>query len=364
MSKPKPRRNKRRRPEPATFPVEVDVVEGLEAIARQEIIVTLGQRASLPRPSRRNPEAGLIRFTYTGGLRALLRLQTVQAVHAVYQFDVPRPRALLGDEHLRALLRIIEGVRAVHPPDAFQTLYIGAAGSDSPVMERLKETLAARMGMTVNPEEGDLLLRLRRPPRGEGGWQVVVRLSPRPLATRPWRVCNMEGALNATVAHAMTLMTAPRPHDVFLNLACGSGTLLIERLLGGPARRAIGCDTSPEALACGQENVRAAGLASTATLHDWDARSLPLEEASVDAITADLPFGHQVGSHEQNVHLYPDVLQEAARVARPGTLFSLITHEVHLMESLLRESTQWRVEGVQRVTLSGLHPRIFVLRRV
>lgn len=363
MSKPHFGRKKRRqRPEPATFPVEADVVEGLETVARQEILATLGQRVRLQRLSRRNPEEGLLRFTYTGGIRALLRLKTVQAVHAVHHFNIPRPRALLGDQHLRALVDIIEAIKAVHPPDAFQTLHISAAGDDSSVMTRLKGALAASTGMTPDDEGGDLLLRLRRPPHG-AGWQIVVRLSPRPLATRPWRACNMEGALNATVAHAMTLMTAPRPHDVFLNLACGSGTLLIERLLSGPARQAVGCDTSLEALSCAQKNIRAAGLTAAAALHDWDARELPLEAASVDAIAADLPFGHLVGSHTENVRLYPDVLAEAARVARPGALFSLITHEVHLMGSLLEKSSQWQVEGVQRITLGGLHPRIFVLRR-
>ena len=147
-------------------------------------------------------------------------------------------------------------------------------------------------------------------------------------------------------------------------MACGSGTLLIERLACAPVKQAIGCDTSAEALACAQANIEASGYAASIALHDWDARALPLSEASVDALCADLPFGHLVGSHGQNVSLYPALMAEAARVARPGALFSLITHEVRLMETVLVRSAAWQVEGTFRLTLGGLHPRIFVLRRV
>jgi hypothetical protein len=65
-----------------------------------------------------------------------------------------------------------------------------------------------------------------------------------------------------------------------------------------------------------------------------------------------------------NVAAYPRILQEAARVARSGARFGLITHEVRLMEQLLASAPDtWAVEDVLRVELGGLHPRIFVLRK-
>src|SRR5947208_2669780 len=81
------------------------------------------------------------------------------------------------------------------------------------------------------------------------------------------------------------------------------------------------------------------------------------------ARSADLPFGHLVGSHEENVALYPAILREAARVARREAPFVLITHEVRLTEALLAASPEWATDAMLRVTLGGLHPRIFVLRR-
>ena len=363
---------------PAIHVCEADVAEGLEEIARAELQSRLGARATVRRLPAGQETPGVIQFTYSGELRAVLSLKAVQAVYLMKRFNVPRPKALLGDEHFRALLSMIALARSTQP-DAYRSLYLSAAGSDSSVMKRLKRELSQRIHLPLANEEGDLVIRLRpsppppAPQTGEGGWEVLVRLSPRPLATRAWRVCNFEGALNAAVAHAMALLTRPTRRDVFVNLACGSGTLLIERLAWGPARIAIGCDIDARALACARENVAASR--HTAALWQCDARLLPLPDRSVDALCADLPFGHLVGSHEENVRLYPLILAEAARVAKPGARFVLITHEVRLMEALLDASVKgeamprpydgaWSVEKVLRVELGGLYPRIFVLRRM
>jgi tRNA (guanine6-N2)-methyltransferase len=158
-------------------------------------------------------------------------------------------------------------------------------------------------------------------------------------------------------------LTNPTPRDVFLNPACGSGALLIERLRCAPAQQTIGCDISPEALVCARANIKASGHSRQIELQAWDARALPLPSRSIDAICSDLPFGNLVGSHEANVALYPSILQEAARVAKPGARFVIISHEVRLMEKVLGRSTGWVAENVLPITLGGLHPRVFVLRK-
>lgn len=341
------------------YTVEVTVPRGLEAVAAEEVQERFGTRARLHAVA----PPGAVVFDFTGDLRQVLELRTVLAAYLLRRYDVPRPRALLGDQHFRALLDQIETVRRLMPPGTYRLLAISAAGAHTPVMERLKDELAAATGLLVASHEGDLQIRLRRPVDGSAGWDVLVRLSPRPLSARPWRVCDFEGALNAAIAAAMVRLTRPQPDDVFFNPACGSGTLLIERLAWGPARRALGCDTDPAALACARQNAEAAGFAHQIELHPWDARATPLPDASVDVVCADLPFGHRVGTHEENVELYPAILAEAARVARPGARGAFITHEVRLMSALLEEHPAWHLRHVIRVTQGGLHPRIFVVER-
>jgi len=303
------------------------------------------------------------RFEYSGNLKNLLRLRTALAVYLVASFDVQHPRALLSQQNSCALFRQIDLVLSLLPPGTFRTFFVSAAGSDSPVLRQFRKGIELHTGLT-EASEADLQIRLRRPPGDRRGWEVLIRLSPRPLATRPWRVCNLEGALNATIAHTMALMTGPHPDDVFLNLACGSGTLLIERAICGPAKRLIGCDNSPEALVCARANIAASKTEGKIELHDWDMRALPLPGASVNKLCADLPFGHLVGSHRENKMLYPQTLQEAARVAGDGAVFVVITHERRLLEEVLQRSYLWKLKQVLQVSLAGISPYIFVLNRV
>lgn len=339
---------------------ELELIEGLEAVVLAELRALPGAQ---PEPLQR---PGAISLRYAGAPGALLALRSVQAVYARLSFAIPRPKALLGQQHWDRLRAAIAAVRALHAPDAFTTLRISAAGRESSVMQRLREALAAETGLRPVAEAGDLLLRLRRPPDGSSGWEVLIRLSPRPLSARPWRVCNWPGALNATVAYAMAQWTQPRADDVVLNLMCGSGTLLIERLRCAPARQAIGCDTQAEARRCALANLAAADL--QARIEAWDATALPTPAAWVDAVLVDLPFGQLVGSHEQNLELYPRVLAEAGRVTRPGGRCCAITHELRLWERLVAATPLWRLEAVWPIKLpfggGYLRPRIYLLRRV
>jgi tRNA (guanine6-N2)-methyltransferase len=83
----------------------------------------------------------------------------------------------------------------------------------------------------------------------------------------------------------------------------------------------------------------------------------------VDVITADLPFGQLVGSHDDNLMLYPGLLKEAARLLKQGGRMVLVSHEVRLLDTLLEDSEHWKIEQNLRVTVGGLHPRIWVLSR-
>lgn len=352
-----------RREQQAPALYELEVIPGLEAIAVAEV-QRLFRRSVTIEPQQREGE---IPLRLTADRSRLLELQTVLAVYERRVFPIPRPKALLGQQWLDALLAMIAEVRALHANDAFHTFRISAAGQDSSVLVRLRDEIALRTGLTYVAEEGDLLLRLRRPLDRSDGWDVLIRLSPRPLSARNWRVCNMPGALNASVAHAMALLGQPHPDDVVLNLACGSGTLLIERLRAAPARIALGCDIDAEARACARENLAASGV-GPARIEAWDAAALPTPDAWVDLVLADLPFGQLVGSHADNLELYPAILREATRVTVGGGLFVAITEDIRLWEGLVADAAaDWTLARALPIKLpfSGgyLRPRIYVLRR-
>jgi precorrin-6B methylase 2 len=304
----------------------------------------------------------MLRFAYEGPWPALLHLRTVVAVHAVLASGLPRPSALLDDGGFRRIAAGIGHVRSLHPAGAFRTFRLSAAGADSSMFQRFGGRLGQATGLKPD-DAGDLLLRFRR--GIDGRFELLARISPRPLSTRAWRVCNLPGALNAAVASIMASLTRPAPGDVYLNLACGSGTLLVERAALGPAARLIGCDLDGAALDCAARNAEAAGL-PTAELMDWDATRLPLLDQSVDALTVDLPFGQLVGSHATNAELYPALLAEAARVARPGARLIAISQQSRLLERSVKPD-HWATDEVLRPTLTTnagpIKPAIVVLRR-
>lgn len=330
---------------------EAEVAEGLESIAEQEI-------RAIPNLTNILTLKSGVQFHYNHDFKHLLTLKTVNSVYLVLSYDVPRPKALLGHQHFHRLLEAIKFVRR-QPDSTFESLYFSMAGADSSVMKRLKSEISQHTNLKLR-DEGDLLIRIRRT---KSGWDVLIRLTPRPLATRDWRVCNLEGALNAPTARAMAILAPLKSIDHYLNIACGSGTLLIETVAQYNLQYAIGVDNDLHALNCAEANVRHANIASLTTLLHGDARNLSIPSNSIDVIHADLPFGQLVGSHQDNLQLYPAILGEAHRVLKPQGRFILITHEIRLMDMLLEKAGLWHNERTLKISLRGLHPRIYVLRK-
>jgi tRNA (guanine6-N2)-methyltransferase len=343
---------------------EIEVIPGLEEFAIQEIL----QRFPRATEPERLPREGRLGLRIAADLKRLNQLRSVVAVHAVELFDLPRPKALLGHQNLERLLGVARGILSAYPAGAFSTFRISAAGADSPVFTRLKAEIATQLGLTNNDREGDLLFTVRRPPPGQSGWEVLIRTSPRPLAARSWRVCDLPGALNASVAHVMITLAKPRDDDVFVNICCGSGTLMIERLNVGPAKSVIGYDVDQRALDCARENLKASGQGGEAQLVLHDARHLPLPSSSVQTIVADLPYAMLVGSGVENRIAYPEILKEAARVAQPDASFVLITTQRQLMaETLENLAQQWRCVRTIPIKIpfqsGSITPSIYLLDR-
>jgi 23S rRNA G2445 N2-methylase RlmL len=84
--------------------------------------------------------------------------------------------------------RIVAFSQKITAEYEFATLELAAAGAESAVMQRIATTLAERLKLRVVPSEGDLQVRVRP---SQTGWDVLLRLTPRPLGTRAWRVCTL-----------------------------------------------------------------------------------------------------------------------------------------------------------------------------
>jgi tRNA (guanine6-N2)-methyltransferase len=349
-----------RRPPPAPeeIPVELAVNPGLADVAAAAL-AELARRRGRGTPALAVREDA-IALRWPGTLDELHTLRTVASLWRVWRFDVPRPKALLGDETGRTLAAgVADLVRSAPAP--FHGLRLSAAGRDTDVMRRLAEHLAEAAGTTIDDEAGDLVVRARR--ALDGAWEVLVRTTPRPMSVRAWRTCDRPGGLDGSVAAAAVRLARPSPSDRVLGAMVGSGTLLIERALVAPAQRLDGVDIDERAVACTRENARAAGVAGD--VHVWraDVTALDVPDGAFDLVLVDPPWGDAVGNHRDNAALYGDMLSELGRVAARGARLVLVTHEVRLTERLLDGHAAWRAEHTRRVWHGGHRPLLCLLRR-
>ena len=339
-------------------PVELTFLPGLGDVVTEEVG---GLSVAKVRPVPGRQDAVRCRVSE---LAPLLSLRTVVAPFLVLTFDVPRPRSLSSGEYFPRIVDAIVQAKRLNSDDPLRTFRIEAAGSDSPVFRRLADQIAQASGLVADESGGDCVLRFRRAVDGPG-WEVLVRLTKRPLATRPWRVRGYPAAVNATIAAAMVRLSRPDPADRVANLMCGSGTLLVERLLAAPARSAVGVDISSDAISASADNLAAAGLTDRVTLHHTDIADSEWATAGpFDVVFADPPWGDKIGRHDTNESVHQELLQRAADTCRPGGRLVALTHEIKVMQRCLqRTADSWDVRDELRVFAKGHHPRIYLLQR-
>jgi tRNA (guanine6-N2)-methyltransferase len=290
-------------------------------------------------------------------------MRTVVAAYASIELGIRRPRGLLSPDILRSCTDAIDAVRQRAKPARFGSFRLSAAGSDSPELHRFRDAIEEHTGLVDDPDEGDMLLRLRRSLWGSAGWELLIRLTPRPLSARPWRVANYPGALNATIAAAMVDSTDPSADDDVVDLMCGSGTLVIERLARGAPRRIVACDIAAEALDAARANQRAAKLRGKVEYIQADARHLDEHVHGFDKLLVNLPWGELVGQHVTNEVLYPEVLLAAQRLARDDASFAVLTHDIRRFEHAVDQAGGWVVHRSWRFFQKGHRPKLYNLRR-
>ena len=93
-----------------------------------------------------------------------------------------------------------------------------------------------------------------------------------------------------------------------------------------------------------------------------DARDLPLEDASVDRIVCNPPFGKQLSTPEEIVPLYRHSVREMDRVLKPGGKAVLIVSDAKALRTAV-ERVGWKEQRHVQMRTLGQRALIAVFRK-
>ncbi len=188
-----------------------------------------------------------------------------------------------------------------------------------------------------------------------------LRLSDRTMRHRSYQLGHVEAVLRPSAAAAMVLLSQPTPDDVFVDPMCGSGTILFERALAESSQKILGGDIDLERLSLCERNLAQFPQRERVQCGYWDARKLPLEDASVDKIVTNPPFGKQISDPRAVQALYPGVFREMDRVLKPGGRLVVISSEYDLIKQVLRKQPALALQTGYSVALLGQWARIYII---
>ncbi|MFG1705981.1 TRM11 family SAM-dependent methyltransferase [Nonomuraea sp. M3C6] len=213
-----------------------------------------------------------------------------------------------------------------------------------------------------------------RPPQGAMSWRVTiegdqaviaVRLADRPLHRRSYKTASIRGTLHPPVAAAMAELARLGGARTVLDPCCGAGTTLIEAHALAPHLRLVGFDHDPAALEAAAANARTAGVrtahagaGAVESPFGWavaDAGRIPVAGGTADRVLVNPPWGRQVPPRGLLARDGGLLWREVRRVLAADGLAVALVHD-GIPHGFV-------VEEAVRVSLSGQHPVIAVLRK-
>ena len=195
-----------------------------------------------------------------------------------------------------------------------------------------------------------------------------LRLSDRTMRQRTYKLEHFPASLRPTMAAAMVRLAELKPHHVVLDPMCGAGTILAEAFLFARQQERpqvpwnltlLGGDIDPHHLRAAKANLH---RLVEVPLRTWDARRLPLDDASVDRIVCNLPFGKQLSSPQEIGPLYHAAVREMGRVLRPKGKAVLLVAEAPVLKAALHP-LGWKQERFLPVRVLGQRAVIMVCRK-
>jgi 23S rRNA G2445 N2-methylase RlmL len=242
---------------------------------------------------------------------------------------------------------------------SFKTFKINCAGSDSIEVRKIVEYIREKY-LLVEKDETDLKIHIIKLPEI---WEIGIQLTARPLSFREYKVNNMSGAMDPTIAYAVNSLAGLENATSYLNAFSGSATLLIEAGQCFPnLEKLIGFDNNKKHLSLAMQNIKKAGLIRKIELKEADIFEKP-NFGKFDVITTDLPFGMAISKNTDLEKLYETFIEFAEETLVNGKLV-VYTSEYEILEKIIKKSKFKIIKTLELKFITSvdayLRPKIFV----
>lgn len=282
-------------------------------------------------------------------------LKSVARAYLIIQSDNYHPAYI--SNHKSILGNLID---IIINHDSFKAFKISCAGSDSSevrsIVKYIKDTYRIE-------ENGDADLKIHII-KSKDIWEIGIQTTPRPLSVRDYKVANMSGAMDPTVAYAVNSFCNLDTAYSYLNVFSGSATLLIEAAQSYPnLEKLIGFDNNKKHLSLSIKNIKEAGLIKRVQVKEADIFDNP-DLGKFDVIVSDLPFGMSISKDEDLEKLYSAFIQYCENSLNTTGRLVIYTSEYEIIESILPKSQFKVIQTLQLKFITNvdayLRPKIIV----
>lgn len=271
---------------------------------------------------------------YFENFEILKKLKSVSRVYLVTSNEVYHPKYLC--KHKLILGELIGEVLIKAESKTFKNFKISCAGAKSSEVKEISRYIVDTFKIEKTEDEADLKIHISK--MSDDMWEVGLQITPRPLSVREYKVQNMSGAMDPTIAYAMNSLVCTPDTASYLNVFSGSATLLIEAMQEFPGlKKIIGFDNNKEHLSYSIQNIKKAGLIKKIEIKEYDVFDSP-DLGIFDVIVADLPFGMVISKDADLEKLYKSFVEYAqAHISQSGTV-AVYTSQSNTFESVLTDS--------------------------
>lgn len=285
-------------------------------------------------------------------------LRSVARAYVIVQNSKYNPSYIFN--HKSVLGGLIDIVISNKSNDVFKTFKISCAGSESKEVRGIAEYIQRTYGL-VEKEDADIKIHIVK--YGDI-WEIGVQITPRPMSLRDYKVMNMSGAMDPTIAFAVNSFCGLENANSYLNIFSGSATLLIEAAQCYPnIERFVGFDSDKKRISLAIQNIKKAGLMKKIQLKKDDIFDKP-NFGKFDVITSDLPFGMAISKDEDLNNLYQCFVEYCQEVLNQEGKMVIYTSEHAIIEKIILSSRFRIIETLDLKFITSvnsyLHPKIFV----